>query len=214
METSTSEIATGLELADLEAILDAGVQLATAPIHLSSDLVGHFSEARPGWSWRQVVPTDSHDKPQLDRLRSLEASSAPGADALRAATTEVLEVMAALFGAEALGVRLTDATFPPCPRFHVDRVFARGVVTLVGRGSEYLLGHEVDRSKLGHGAGGLPDECSGLISEGSEPRALAAGLLCIFKGEAWPANAGRALVHRSPPADGNPRWVMTIDLLD
>lgn len=214
MTSATDEIVFGSELADLEAIFEPGVQLATAPVHLGPEISEHLSPGRLGWQWKQVVEVDEESQPDLKRLRSLEVSSNPGGEALRAATAEVLELVALLFGAVALGVRVANATSPPCPRYHVDRVAVRGVLTLVGRGSHYLLGHEVDRSKLGHGAGGLADEDSGLILAGAQPRSLEAGHLCLFKGEAWSSNAGKGLVHRSPPEDGNPRWILTVDLVE
>lgn len=207
------EVVFGAELAELQLIGEPDVQLVTAPVEVPAEVGEHLSHARPGWGWRQEVPIDPDDRPDPNYLRSLTVSSPIGAEAFRGVIAEVLEVMASLFGVHELGVRLANATYPPCPRLHVDRVQVRGVLTLVGRGSEYLLDHEVDRSKLGHGAGGLPDEASGLIVSGAQPRPLDAGQLCLFKGDAWVDNRGKGLVHRSPPADGNERWVVTVDLL-
>ena len=212
-DASTPELVLGSELADLEAIFEPEVQLVTAPIPTPPPVSEHLSGGRRDWEWKQRVEVGADFQPKRDRLRSLEVSAAAGGEALRSVTAEVLELMAVLFGAEALGVRVANATRPPCPRFHVDRVAVRGVFTLAGRGSEYLLDHEVDRSKLGHGAGGLPDDESGLLRPGAEPRPLDAGLICLFKGEEWPSNAGKGVVHRSPPEDGNPRWVLTVDLV-
>ena len=213
IDPSTSEIVFGSEIADLAEIFEPEVQLATAPLPMSREVSRHLSEGRLGWEWKQFVEVDANHQPDVDRLRSLEVRSAAGGDALRAATAEVLELMALLFDVNALGVRVANATRPPCPRFHVDRVAVRGVLALVGRGSDYLLGHEVDRTKLGHGAGGRSDEESGLIRPGALPRRLDSGLVCLFKGEEWPSNAGKGLVPRSPPEDGNPRWILTVDLV-
>ncbi|MDX2015928.1 MAG: DUF1826 domain-containing protein, partial [Myxococcaceae bacterium] len=58
-------------------------------------------------------------------------------------------LFADLFEAERLGVRLTLADKPMCPRFHVDDVVCRLVVTLVGRGSEFLGEPDVRRKLLG-----------------------------------------------------------------
>lgn len=210
---SGQETVTGTELVDLKAIYAPEVQLVTAPLRIPAQVSEHLSTAPANWGWRKVVSVDAEDKPDLACLRGLEASSAEGGDALRAVTAEFVELMAVLFGADAIGARLANAARPPCPRYHVDNVHVRGVLTLVGRGSDYLLAHEVDRTKLGHGANGLPDEESGLIAPGAEPRSLEGGLICLFKGNEWPSNSGKALVHRSPPEDGNPRWVLTLDLV-
>lgn len=212
-EAHPSEVVFGTALADLEAIFDPDVQLATAPLRIPAEVSEHLNEGRSGWQWRQTVDMDSKHEPNLAQLRSLKASAAAGVEALRDVAVEVLEVMALLFGVDALGVRVADATHPPCPRFHVDKVAVRGVLTLVGQGSDYLLDSEVDRSKLGHAAEGRPDEESGLIRPGAGPRRLDGGLLCLFKGDDWASNAGRGIVHRSPPHDGRRRWVLTVDLL-
>jgi hypothetical protein len=166
-----------------------------------------------GRGWLRAVPVDSEGVPDEQVIRRLNPGDAPGSEQLRDLVSEVLEIVASLFGVDELGVRLTNATQPPCPRFHVDRVLARAVLTLAGPGSEYLRREDVNREKMGHGADGLPDESSGLILAGATPRSIEGDRLCVFKGEAWPGNEGLGLVHRSPPPDGRQRWLMTVDLL-
>jgi hypothetical protein len=101
-----------------------------------------------------------------------------------------------------------------CPRFHVDRVTLRVVSTYQGRGTELVAHEHVDRRYLGHAARGAADEESGLLR--------VPGCVCVarpfdivlLKGEAWPDNAGRGAVHRSPAASAEaPRLVMTLDPL-
>ena len=101
--TSSSEVVLGSALADLQAIYEPSVQLVTAPIPIPPEVVEHLGEARPRWGWQKIIEVDGDDQPNLDGLRSLEASSAPGAEGLRVVTGEVLEVMALLFGPSELG---------------------------------------------------------------------------------------------------------------
>lgn len=210
---TTRPIVHGTDLEDLTFFFDPGTQLVTVPFPSPEAALAHLDAARPGWSWTQIVPLSSSGAPEVQKLRSLDASEADGGEALRAYIAELLEIMGVLFGAEALGVRVKDATRPPCPRFHVDKVAVRAVLALSGSGPEWLPEEDVDRRRLGHGAQGLPDERSGLIRAGARPRRLESGLLCLFKGEHWPDNEGRGLVHRSPVDGHRRRWLATLDLL-
>jgi len=125
------------------------------------------------------------------------------------------EVLAELTGCELVGVRLARLEAAMCPRFHVDKVTVRVVSTFAGSGTEYIPEEEVDRRWLGHAALGANDEVSGLLRPGARIRQAEAGDLVFLKGEAWPENAGRGAVHRSPWASSTrPRLVMTLDPLE
>lgn len=110
-----------------------------------------------------------------------------------------------LFEAERLGARLALSNKPMCPRFHVDDVVCRLVVTFCGGGSEFLSNDDVRRTLLG------PKEAA-VEHDGAVIHRLAPFEVGLFKGEAWPNNKGRGLVHRSPPGSER-RLVMTLDLL-
>jgi hypothetical protein len=110
-----------------------------------------------------------------------------------------------LFEADRLGARLTLSNKPMCPRFHVDDVVCRLVVTFCGNASEFLGNDDVRRKLLG------PKE-SAVERDGAPIHHLAPLEVGLFKGEAWPDNKGRGLVHRSPAGDER-RLVMTLDLL-
>lgn len=124
------------------------------------------------------------------------------------------ELLADLVGCELVGVRLARVTEAMCPRFHVDRVTVRVVSTYVGAGTELVADSELDRRLLGHAAGGVADESSGLLRRAEAVTCTRAGDVVLLKGEAWPGNAGRGAVHRSPAASvARPRLVMTLDPL-
>ena len=116
------------------------------------------------------------------------------------------------FGIDSVWLRIDSIDKPMCPRFHVDNVKCRLVTTYSGPGTQWLPNESVDRSKLGHGNQGLPDEKSGLILDKMDIEQLDVGHIALLKGEAWRNNDGFGLVHRSPHVEGNyKRLYVTID---
>ena len=71
---------------------------------------------------------------------------------------------------------------------------------------------DVDRSRLGHAAGGLSDAESGLIRSGAPILQMSPFEVGLFKGEAWEGNTGRGAVHRSP-SGGARRVLLTLEAL-
>jgi hypothetical protein len=120
-------------------------------------------------------------------------------------------VTADLCDAPLVGARLARAESPMCPRFHVDRVLLRIVISYRGPGTELIADGAVDRSKLAPNHGGHDDHHSGLICEPSAVWRANAGDVVIMKGELWPADVG-GVVHRSPHHEGT-RVVLTLDPL-
>lgn len=53
---------------------------------------------------------------------------------------------------------------------------------------------------------------AGLIKAGAPVRQLTPFSVALLKGDAWPDNEGRGLVHRSPAVkDGDQRILITLD---
>jgi hypothetical protein len=128
---------------------------------------------------------------------------------------EAIRLFADLSGADQVGLRLAVEDRPSCPRFHVDRVALRAVCVWFGPTTEWIDEADLlDRGKLGHGAGGLADERSGLLRPGALVQRLPLSALAFFKGEPWPGMRGRALVHRSPDCAGRTRVMWTLDAVD
>ena len=120
-----------------------------------------------------------------------------------------------LFDQNKIWLRLDGIDHPMCPRFHTDNVKCRLVTTYLGPATQWLPHHLVNRSKLGHGNEGKPDEKSGLFSSAENIQQLNTGDVALLKGESWKGNKGAGLVHRSPHQDGKyNRLYMTIDFLD
>lgn len=125
---------------------------------------------------------------------------------------KLVEMFACLFDLSEVSLRLAVLGKAMCPRFHVDRVPCRLVTTYQGAATEWLPHHAVDRSKLGHGNGGLPDDKSGLLLNPEDMTQLSFGDVALLKGERWAGNEGAGLVHRSPAVlPGERRLLLTVD---
>lgn len=131
---------------------------------------------------------------------------------LQADVQLLIEMFSCLFELEAVGLRLTLLENAMCPKFHVDRVPCRLITTYQGPATQWLQHHDVDRSKLGTGSGGLSDEQSGLYRSADAIQTLTNGDVALFKGELWEGNEGAGAVHRSPGLDpGQRRLLLTLD---
>ncbi len=138
----------------------------------------------------------------------------PGAEVLSEEIAELVDMFCCLFDLPDAGLRLTMLEHAMCPRFHVDRVPCRLVSTFQGSATQWLPNDVVDRSKLGHGNNGLPDESSGIYKDVSDIRQLTPGDVALMKGELWEGNENSGLVHRSPQLrSGEKRLLLTLDFI-
>lgn len=94
-------------------------------------------------------------------------------------------------------LRLETTDTDGCRRFHVDRTHLRLLCTYRGPGTEWLTNEQVDRDAQGSGA---PNE---RIIRFGEPSRFEPFWVGIMKGSAFPGNASRGLMHRSPPITGS-----------
>ena len=119
-----------------------------------------------------------------------------------------------LFDLKRAGLRLKVLDKPMCPRFHVDKIPCRLVTTYHGVATQWLNHSDANRSKLGAGNLGKPDEESGLFKSLSNINQLQQGDVALLKGEYWDDNEGAGLVHRSPPVAANEqRLLLTLDFI-
>ena len=132
----------------------------------------------------------------------------------------IVDMFCTLFDLKRAGFRLSGLDKAMCPKFHVDFVPCRLVTTLHGPATQWLPNDKLDRSKLGTGSGGLPDETSGIMQNLTDIKQLNTGDVALLKGEGWlidenTNNHGAGLVHRSPHIDNqSPRLVLTLDFSD
>ena len=142
-----------------------------------------------------------------DQCRQAVLRDLPAVDhasALADAVYLVADAFCTLFDLEKTGLRLERLERAMCPRFHVDRVPVRLLLTFAGAGTEWLTEDNCERSQLG--GGGEPCRSAAAIQH------LQAGDIALLKGEEWEGNEGRGLVHRSPAVSGGERRLMlTLD---
>lgn len=136
-------------------------------------------------------------------------------DILSEDIAQLVDMFCSLFDLKLAGLRLTALNHAMCPRFHVDKVPCRLVTTYQGVRSQWLPNHQVDRTKLGSGNQGKPDELSGLFPNMSDIQQLKQGQVALLKGENWEGNEGSGLVHRSPQLPNNTRrLLLTLDFIE
>lgn len=111
------------------------------------------------------------------------------------------------FGAERRCVlRIEAIESQVCPRFHVDQVALRLLQTVYGAGTEWLPERALDRSGLALGG-------SMIVLDADAIERVPAGDLIVMKGNCYPGETGRGLVHRSPAASpAAPRLLLAADL--
>jgi len=120
-----------------------------------------------------------------------------------------------LFDQKKMWLRLDGIDHPMCPRFHTDKLKCRLVTTYVGPATQWIPHYLVNRSKLGYGNEGKPDNESGLFLSENDIEQLDTGHVALLKGESWKGNDGAGIVHRSPNEEGNyQRLYMTIDFIE
>ena len=128
---------------------------------------------------------------------------------------ELVDTFCRLFEQSHVGLRISTLHNAMCPKFHVDRLPCRLVTTLHGVGTEWLPHDVVDRSKLGTGSLGLPDDRSGLYNSSTDIQQLTTGDVALLKGELWKGNEGAGLVHRSPTVcPSEKRVLLTLDFIN
>ncbi len=126
----------------------------------------------------------------------------------------LVDLFCRLFELKHARLRLTTLDRVMCPRFHVDRVPCRLVTTYIGCSTQWLPHQAVDRTKLGKGNNGLPDELSGIFRSTEDIRQLTNGDVALLKGSLWKGGELRGLVHRSPtPRPGESRLLFTLDFV-
>jgi hypothetical protein len=140
-------------------------------------------------------------------VASVLAASLPAATpALVADLGALAAAFAAVAGVTRVHARLEALTDEGCPLFHADHVGLRLLCTYAGRGTEWVPGHAVNRAGLGSG------DNRRIVARRADVRRLSSFWVGLFKGEAFPGNAGRGIVHRSSPATARaPRLLLCLD---
>ncbi|MEM6810319.1 MAG: DUF1826 domain-containing protein [Pseudomonadota bacterium] len=193
---------TSNNLADFAGIYDADVELVSVTPKngpLMSD-VADLSRRPIKARWSQTPGDRAVTEEQVHRAVESEASACL-VDEIDSAT----QLMADLLGCTGAGIRVATLNGPMCPRFHVDYVPCRMIMTLMGPGTEWIAHDEVDRVAFE----GRTNETIPVV-EGKEVRHLKAGSWTLMKGGTWADDLFHGVVHRSPHYAGD-RLLVSID---
>ncbi len=202
-----SDVAEVASLTGLVRIFEPEIQLCHLP-RSPDPLIERYLAAAPrlGEGFRQVV--EVRQGCAADLLPDL-----PGRQALINDMAFIVAVYGDLLGCHRVALRLEVIRRAMCPRFHVDRTGIRLLCTYRGPGTEWLESEAADRERLGHAAGGLDDEHSGLIRSNAGVGQVAPFAIALLKGELWQGNDHRGAIHRSPavPEPDAPRVLLALD---
>lgn len=113
-----------------------------------------------------------------------------------------VEMLRELLGCESCGVRIKVLKGPMCPRFHVDRVPCRMLMTYDGPGTEWIGADDVDWSAV---AAGDPQPCR----QGGSIQQFTNGSWSLLKGGTWDGDFP-GVIHRSPQSERR-RLLVTLD---
>lgn len=219
------------------AITNADISTATATaseLDHPSVLANIYQNAYSIVIWQRSLPSKlkldvetivSSDKPiQISQTITLQNCQSDLKEALQdfkntqtliEDITQLINLYFSLFELKQARLKLTTLDQVMCPRFHVDNVPCRLVTTYLGSGTQWLPHDSVDRSKLGKGSKGLPDELSGIYRNAEDIQQLTNGDVALLKGALWENSEHISLVHRSPtPRPGETRLFLTLDFTE
>ncbi|MDM3870009.1 DUF1826 domain-containing protein [Porticoccus sp. W117] len=208
----TRSVIEGVEPTVLADIYQAGTNIVVWQRHSIDSLVqaaDRILEIHPTLQTSLTVTPQSACAAVGDALGTTGAAAVLSED-----IAQLVDMFCYLFELKRAGLRLTALDRAMCPRFHVDRVPCRLVTTYKGVATQWLPHHLVDRSKLGAGSQGMPDEESGLFDQITDIQQLNEGNVALLKGELWEGNENTGLVHRSPAINSEQRrLLLTLDFI-
>lgn len=118
--------------------------------------------------------------------------------------SEACEMLGELVECEHVGVRLETLNGPMCPRFHVDHIPCRMLITFSGVGTEWISNNDVDWVVFDDLETMAPP-----VQEDRQIHRLTTGHWSLLKGGAW-QDLFRGVVHRSPHGVGE-RLLLALD---
>lgn len=109
---------------------------------------------------------------------------------------------ARLAGQSTVRVRLQTLTGDATPTFRVDGDPLRLLVTYAGEGTEWLENSGVRREQLHRPHRSFDEANRAIVSPGAAVYQARPGWVLLLKGDGFPGNAGRGIVHRTSPRSG------------
>lgn len=200
------------DIAGLERIFEDDISVCIWRRPVDAAIEGYVSQLSMDKPVERLLRLDAA-APWLDALLQ-DLPARPGRDELLDDLLHLVELFSTISDSSRLVLRFTISRRALCPRFHSDGVSLRLICTWHGPGTEWLEHASVNRAYLGSGSAGLSDETSGLILRGAQIHRMRSFEVGLFKGEAYPNNAGRGAVHRSPQLNDTAAWRVMATLDD
>ncbi len=191
----------GVALVEFAEIYDEAVELVSVsrPVSDAVDAASQvlLRDAGLQAQWMQGGPGAS-GAPRSGRQEDF----ADALQALHDVMETPVEVLRELLDCESCGVRVKVLDGPMCPRFHVDQVPARMLITYAGPGTEWIAHNDIDPQRM---ASKEPEP----LRQGCPVRSLATGSWSLLKGGRWDSDF-RGVLHRSP-SDAGRRLLLSLD---
>lgn len=173
------------------------------------DLVSLSRDARapsdnPGWILQSTTLVE--DVSAFVQAHYPEPSAATMAFAVD--LFELAVLLMQVTGAGSVRPRIERVEHDGCRLFHADRVPLRLLCTYYGPGTQWVPDNHAVRGALGKGDNGA------ICPDSAAIRSIGRGDVALLKGELWPGNTGRGLIHRSPPLgrSGKQRLLLAMDV--
>jgi hypothetical protein len=181
LETSDRSI---VETASIDGVVEIFSPRVSAMVYgrAMSDELARCARSAPAQlagPWKTIVAPGPH-------VRATLGSRLVGCDALVEDIAFWTDLTAEIADVDHVGVRLAPIQHAMCPRFHVDHVALRVVITYVGPGTELVAESGLERRWL---APDLRDHVgaeANLVRDSRAIRRCRAGEVVLMKGERWP----------------------------
>lgn len=189
----------------LSEIYQPGVDFAIWQRQLSDELEQNISsllQQQKTFTFRVILRPEEVS----DWLKAQWPASYYGA--LQADVQKLVTMFADLFDQTHVGMRLELVDRTLCPLFHVDKVMARMVTTYHGPATEWLTEDNINRQAL------KVRQHEQVVRDPAGLQQASAGEVLLFKGQEWPQEDVKGIVHRSAQATAeNRRLLLTLDLV-
>lgn len=189
----------------LSEIYQPGVDFAIWQRQLSDELEQNISsllQQQKTFTFRVILRLEEVS----DWLKAQWPASYYGA--LQADVQKLVTMFADLFDQTHVGMRLELVDRTLCPLFHVDKVMARMVTTYHGPATEWLTEDNINRQAL------KVRQHEQVVRDPAGLQQASTGEVLLFKGQEWPQEDVKGIVHRSAQATAeNRRLLLTLDLV-
>ena len=193
-----------IQESEFSDIANAATEIVASNTPISSELV----KVSQNLLKSRVISTETWTQDWADpETPNQSLPSALSSDTRRLIRDQILkgcEILHEVTSCREVGVRLAALNSPMCPRFHVDNLQCRLMITMSGEGTEWIPNQFVDWDMFYDLSDKRPP-----IKTGSNIQKMLSGYWYLLKGGAWEKDYP-GIVHRSPKSKGE-RLLLSLD---